>query len=137
MVRARCEGKSFSGREVSHLPQWNERKDPRHLCAFGDPLVKAIYAVWKCGQIVPVQPVDWPEGTSLSVMPIGPETKSDSDNALLGDDPASIAGWIEVFDALPALQMTSVEEDQWRAARKDMKEHSLARMSKPPISAEP
>ena len=31
--------------------------------------MKTIHAIWKDGQIVPVEPVDWPEGTPLSVEP--------------------------------------------------------------------
>jgi hypothetical protein len=34
------------------------------------PEMKTIHAVWKNGQIVPMQPVDWPEGTELEVGPI-------------------------------------------------------------------
>ncbi|MFI5454174.1 MAG: hypothetical protein ACHRXM_01865 [Isosphaerales bacterium] len=32
--------------------------------------MKTIHAVWQNGQIVPTQPVDWPEGTALAVEPI-------------------------------------------------------------------
>jgi predicted DNA-binding antitoxin AbrB/MazE fold protein len=32
--------------------------------------MNTIHAVWKNGQIVPMQPVDWPEGTPLTVEPV-------------------------------------------------------------------
>jgi len=32
--------------------------------------MRAIHAIWKDGQIVPTQPVDWPDGTALTVEPI-------------------------------------------------------------------
>jgi hypothetical protein len=37
-------------------------------------MTKTIHAVWRNGQIVPTQPVDWPEGTALAVEPISEDT---------------------------------------------------------------
>jgi len=54
-------------------------------------MTKTIHAVWKNGQIVPTQPVDWPEGTALAVEPIEESLVTDPQGDLLGDDPASIA----------------------------------------------
>jgi hypothetical protein len=50
--------------------------------------MKTIIAVWKNGQIVPTQRVDWPEGTALSVEPIEDSLVNDPDGDLLGDDDA-------------------------------------------------
>jgi hypothetical protein len=56
--------------------------------------MNAIMAVWKNGQILPSEPVNWPEGSRLIVEPIG------TDEEIVGmseedwkDDPASIAAW--------------------------------------------
>ena len=75
--------------------------------------MKAIQAIWKDGRIVPVEPVDWPEGTSLSVEPRAEEP----DETLLGNDPESIARWIAYRRSLPPLQMTEAEEADWQASR--------------------
>ncbi len=60
--------------------------------------MKAIHAIWKNGQIVLTQPVDWPEGTALAVEPIEESLVTDPERDLLGDDPASIARWLAWFD---------------------------------------
>jgi hypothetical protein len=73
---------------------------------------KAIPAIWTNGQIVPTQPVDWPEGTALAVEPIEGQRPPAAGPAgdLLGDDPASIARWLAWFDSLEALEFTPEEE---------------------------
>ncbi len=53
--------------------------------------MKAIHAIWKNGRIVPTQPVDWPDGTTLTVEPIEEPRTSEPEGDLLGDDPTSIA----------------------------------------------
>jgi hypothetical protein len=62
-------------------------------------MFKTIQAVWKNGQIIPMQAVDWPEGTALAVEPIEESPVSDPRGDLLGDDPASIALWLDWFDS--------------------------------------
>jgi hypothetical protein len=47
--------------------------------------MKSIHAVWKNGQIVPTQPVDWPEGTALAVEPLEAPVGTDPEADLLGD----------------------------------------------------
>lgn len=99
--------------------------------------MKAITGIWKNGQIVPTQPIDWPEGTTLSIEPIeGPEGDQ-SEGDLRGDDPASIARRIAFFEALPPLRMSAEEEDQWQAARREMKDYTIARMQARPIEGQP
>ncbi len=68
--------------------------------------MKAVQAIWKDGQIVPVEPVDWPEGTPLFVRPRVEEPDED----LLGNDPETIARRIASLNALPPLQMAPGEE---------------------------
>ena len=84
--------------------------------------MNAIKATWKHGHIVPDEPVDWPEGSRLRVEPdhlleMNGMTEEDQ-----GDDPEAIERWIAEFDAIPPLQMTREEEDQWQAARRAQKE---------------
>src|SRR5262245_2685313 len=107
------------------------------LLRLGVPAMKAIHAIWKDGQIVPTQHVDWPDGTALTVKPLEETRDSEADGDILGDDPDSIARWIALYDALPPLQMTEAEEAEWRSARSDMKDHTIAAMSKLSIEGQP
>ena len=66
----------------------------------GGTAVKAIHAIWKNGQIVPTQPVDWPEGTEPAVEPIEEPLETDSEGDLLADDPESIARWLASLEPL-------------------------------------
>lgn len=95
--------------------------------------MRPIPAIWKDGRIVPSQPVDWPDGTALRVEPIDVANEGD----LMGDDPEAIARWITAFDALPPLQMSPAEEDRWRAARREVGDHTLARMRERTIEQRP
>jgi hypothetical protein len=90
--------------------------------------MKGIHAIWKDGRIVPSQPVDWPDGTALSVEPLECFSVAEAEGELLGDDPASIARWIAYFDALPHLRMSDAEEAEWQAARRDMRDYTIAKM---------
>src|SRR5208337_236612 len=90
-------------------------------------MMKSIHAVWKNGQIVPTQPVDWPEGTALVVEPIEESLVTDPQGDLLGDDPASIARWLAWFDSLEPLSFTPEEEAAWEAARRERRDWEKSR----------
>ena len=91
--------------------------------------MNAIKATWKKGQIVPDEPVYWPEGCRLRVEPDGMSDTNGMTEEEQGDDPESIARWIAEFDAIPPLQMTQEEEDQWQGARRAQKELEKNRFS--------
>src|SRR5208283_2071899 len=90
----------------------------------------AITGTFKNGQIVPNQPAEWPEGTTVRIEPIPAPTEiEEPDREKLGmteeeqtDDPESVARWIAAFDSIPPLQMTPEEEVEWQAARQAQKE---------------
>ena len=92
--------------------------------------MKAIQAIWKNGRIIPEEPLDWPEGTSLSIqaVEIPGEGESVPESDLLGNDPESIARWLAAYEALPTSPMTDAEEAEWKAARQAMKEYTIAKM---------
>ena len=90
-------------------------------------MMKMIHAVWKNGQIVPTQPVDWPEGTALAVEPIEELLVTDPQGDLLGNDPASIARWLAWFDSLEPLSFTPEEEAAWEAARRERRDWEKSR----------
>ncbi len=87
--------------------------------------MKAIHAIWKNGQIVPTQPIDWPDGTTLSIEPIEEPRSDESEADLSGDDPAAIARRIAFFEALPPMRMSASEGAEWAAARQQMKEYMI------------
>lgn len=99
--------------------------------------MNAVHALWKDGRIILARPVDWPDGTPLSVEPIGAPRDDEPDVDLLGNDPDSIARWIAEYNALPPLQMTEGEEAEWRAAQRAMRDYSIAAMSKRSIEGRP
>jgi hypothetical protein len=90
--------------------------------------VKTIHAIWKDGLIIPTEPVDWPDGTALTIEPVEEPTSVGPEGDLLGSDPASIARWTAYYDALPRWRMTEAEEAEWRAARQDIKDYTVAGM---------
>ena len=97
--------------------------------------MRPVHAIWKDGRIVPTQPVDWPDGTALSVEPLNSAAAAELEGAaaelegdLIGDAPQSIARWLAAFDALPPLQMSEEEEGRWREARREVGDYTLARM---------
>ncbi len=91
-------------------------------------LMKSIHAIWKDGRIVLTQPVDWPDGTTLSVEPLEHRPAAVREEDLTGDDPTAVSRWLAYFDALPPLQMSNAEEAEWQAARRQMKEYTVTKM---------
>jgi predicted DNA-binding antitoxin AbrB/MazE fold protein len=90
-------------------------------------MMKTILAVWKNGQIVPTQPVDWPEGTTLAVEPIDESLVTEAREDLFGDDPASIERWLAWFDSLEPLSFTPEEEAAWHTARQERRDWDKSR----------
>jgi hypothetical protein len=97
--------------------------------AAGVITMKSIHAVWKNGQIVPTQPVDWPDGTELAVEPLEQPIETDPEADLLGDDDASIARWLAWFDSLEPLSFTPEEEAAWQAARHERRDWEKSRFN--------
>src|SRR5205809_1053937 len=59
----------FSGSDVYFI-LYGKTSSPSSRPHSGHFTMPAIQAVWKNAQILPTQPVDWPEGTVLVVEPI-------------------------------------------------------------------
>jgi len=84
--------------------------------------LKAIQAIWMNGQIIPTQPVDWPEGTALAVEPVEAHARPDIETDLRGDDPESIERWVRWLDSLEPLNFTPSQAaalSEARAQRRD------------------
>ncbi|MSR56756.1 MAG: hypothetical protein EXS05_03675 [Planctomycetaceae bacterium] len=87
--------------------------------------MNAINATWKNGQIVPDQPVDWPDGCALRVEPRQAFQISGMTEEQQADDPESIALWLAEFNAIPPLCMTPDEEAEMLIWRRAVKEFNI------------
>lgn len=88
-----------------------------------------IKAVWTKGQIVPAEPVHWPEGSALLVEPVVPNgattgiTEED-----WRDDPDSIAAWITAVERIePAIWQPGEREavEQFRSQQREFNIESV------------
>ncbi len=71
----------------------------------------AIKATWKNHQIVLHEPVNWPEGCDLVVVPLPTEAdRIGLDESELRDDPASLADWEAWIKTIEPLEFTAEEE---------------------------
>jgi hypothetical protein len=85
-------------------------------------VMSAIKAVYLKGQIVPGEPVDWPEGTELRIEPITPSETLGVRDEDWPTDPEGIARHLALMDQIESFLMTPEEEAQWQAARKARKD---------------
>jgi hypothetical protein len=88
-----------------------------------------IKGIFRNGQIIPMEPMNWPDGTEVRIEPIGRSVAHERrDQQAVGlseenqeDSPEAIAEWIAEFDAIPPLEMSPEEEAEWQAAREAQK----------------
>lgn len=68
--------------------------------------MNAIKATWTNGQIVPSEPVDWPEGSELLVEPVAPSEKIGLDESQWHDDAKALADWEAWIRTIEPLEYT-------------------------------
>jgi hypothetical protein len=71
--------------------------------------MNAIRATWIKGQIVPAEPIDWPEGSELLVEPVPAGEKIGLTEEEWRDDPQSIAEWVAWVDTIKPLILSDEE----------------------------
>ncbi len=85
--------------------------------------MNAIKATWRDGKIIPLGPIDWPEGTELMIEPLA-ETRT---LGIREEDwpttPEAIEQWVKWYDSLEPLIFTPEEEAAWEADRQARKEY--------------
>ena len=91
----------------------------------------AIKAIWTNGQIKPLEPVDWPEGKKLKVMP---EVSNDDevvpgDNAW-GDDAESFGEWAAAVDKIEPMVWAEGEREEFEAFREQVRQYTLEAVRK-------
>lgn len=80
--------------------------------------MNAIKAVWTHGQIVPAEPVSWPEGSELVVEPlVASGARIGLTEAEWQDDPASVAAWIAAVELIEPFAWANGEERQLEEQR--------------------
>ena len=88
--------------------------------------MNAIKAIWTKGQIVPAEPVDWPEGSELLVEPLlsaaGQIGLSEHE---WRDDPDSIAAWIEAVEKIEPLVWAEGEEEEFERWREKCRQFNI------------
>jgi hypothetical protein len=87
--------------------------------------MNAIKATWKGGQILPCEPVNWPEGCDLVVEPLPTAaTKIGLDESEWRDDPASLADW-EAWIRFEPLEITPEEAERFARFNDEMRRYNL------------
>lgn len=92
--------------------------------------MNAIRATWTKGQIVPAEPVDWPEGSELRVEPVPASEKIGMDESEWKDDPQSIAEWIAWVDTIKPLVLSDAEEAEMERYRAEHRKFNIEAVRK-------
>jgi hypothetical protein len=71
--------------------------------------MNAIKATWTNGQIVPAEPVNWPEGSKLLVGPVPASDKIGLDETEWRDDDAALTDWEAWLGTIEPLEFTDQE----------------------------
>lgn len=82
--------------------------------------MNAIKATWTNGQIVPAEPIDWPDGIELLVEPVPAGEKIGMTEDEWRDDPKSIADWIAWVDTIEPMIWAEGEREEYE---RYLKEH--------------
>lgn len=90
----------------------------------------AIKATWTNGQIVPAEPVDWPEGSELRVEPVAAGDKIGMTEDEWRDDPESIAEWIAWVDAIEPMVWAEGEREEYERYREEHRRFNIKAVRK-------
>ena len=92
--------------------------------------MNAIRATWTHGQIVPAEPVDWPEGARLLVEPVPAGEKIGLAEEEWRDDPESIAAWIQAVEKIEPMIWAEGEREEYERYRKESREFNIEAVRK-------
>src|SRR5262245_7042191 len=87
--------------------------------------MNAVKATWTNGQILPGEPVDWPEGSELVVEPVGDGEKVGLDEADWRDDPTAVADWEAWLRPVEPRVLTDEERSAFAAYEAEVRRHNL------------
>jgi hypothetical protein len=91
-----------------------------------------IQGTYRDGHVELSTPVNWPDGTPVSVQPKAeaPDDAWGIAEADYQDTPEFRARLIAQIDAFEPLELTAEEEAEWQAARKWIKDYTIAAVTK-------
>lgn len=92
--------------------------------------MNAIRATWTNGQIVPAEPVDWPEGMQLLVEPVPAIEKIGLTEEEWRDDPAAIADWEAWIDTIEPMIWAEGEREEYEQYREEMRRFNIEAVRK-------
>lgn len=87
--------------------------------------MSSIRAIWTNGQIVPAEPVDWPDGSELVVAPMPSADKIGMDPAEWQDDPESLATWIAAVEKLEPMVWLDGEREEYERYQAQVKQFNI------------
>ncbi len=92
--------------------------------------MNAIRATWTNGQIVPSEPVDWPEGSELLVEPLPRHESLGMREEDWDDSPEGIAKWCEAVDKIEPFVWAEGEEEEYQRRREEVKKFNIEAVGK-------
>lgn len=90
----------------------------------------AIRATWTKGQIVPAEPVDWPEGSQLLVEPLPKEEKIGLAEEEWQDSPEALADWEAWIGTIEPLEYTDEERASLARFREEFRRFNIEAVRK-------
>jgi hypothetical protein len=90
----------------------------------------SIRATWRNGQIIPSEPVDWPEGSELLVEPLPNSEKIGLDESEWRDDAAALADWEQWIKTVEPLELTAEERASMARYREEFRRFNLEAVRK-------
>jgi hypothetical protein len=87
--------------------------------------VNAVKATWTNGQILPAEPVDWPEGSELVVEPVNGAASIGLTESEWREDGNSIAEWEKWVRSVQPLEYTDEERAELASYREQHRQFNL------------
>jgi hypothetical protein len=88
--------------------------------------VNSIKATWTNGQIVPAEPVDWPEGSQLVVAPVAPSgARIGMSEDQWRDDPEAVAAWVAAVEQIEPLLWKEGEREEYERCRAEHRRYNV------------
>jgi hypothetical protein len=84
-----------------------------------------IKATWINGNIIPAEPVDWPEGSELIVAPVATAGKIGLDESEWRDDAEALADWEAWMPTVEPLALSDEERAAFACYREEFRKYNL------------
>ena len=85
-----------------------------------------IKARWVNGHAIPVEDVDWPEGSEVFLSRTPLVAEGSEQGLIHEENPTSVSQWLEWYDSLEPLVFEPGEEEEIESMRRAIREKSSA-----------